>query len=152
MGEKIEKILVVTIINHTYILDKVMEHFTEVEFRSSWAKKMKKEIMRIYEQFYIGGEYQKGKEAIQELGNDIASIERDVKMHAKFVGKSEKSEVSEDDVISGWYTFFERYKSAPAIAEDLHAASVSLQSSFSEGDWQRLKALKNSTLLDKSKM
>lgn len=152
VGEKIEKILVVTIINHPYILDKVMEHFTEVEFRSSWAKKMKKEIMRIYEQFYIGGEYQNGKEAIQELGKDIASIERDVKMHAKFVGKSEKSEVSEDDVISGWYTFFEKHKSVPAIAKDLHAASVSLQSSFSEGDWQRLKALKNSTLLDKSKM
>lgn len=150
--EKTEKILVVTIINHPYIIDKVIENFAEIEFGSSWARKMKTEIMRIYDEFYVPGEPQKGEEAISELGKNLASIERDIEIHAKFVGKFEKNGVSEEEVISGWYAFFEKYKSAPAMAEDLHAASVSLQSSFSESDWQRLKALKNGMLQAKSKI
>lgn len=150
--EKTEKILVVTIINHPYIIDRVIEHFAEIELSSSWAREMKAEIMRIYGQFYVSGERQKGEKAILELGKDAVVVERDIEIHAKFVGKFEKNGVPEEDVISGWYAFFEKCKSAPAMAEDLHAASLSLQSSFSESNWQRLKALKSNVLQTKNKI
>lgn len=150
--EKTEKILVVTIINHPYIIDRIIESLAEIEFTSQWAQKMKKEIMRIYDQFYIAGESQEGAEAIEELSKNIAPIEREIEIHAKFVGKFEKNGVPEEDVLSGWYAFFEKRRSTPAMAEDLHAASVSLQSSFSENDWQRFKALKNSVLRARNKV
>ncbi len=142
--EKIEKILVVTIINHPYIIDRVIEDFTKLEFTSSAMIKLKEEILRIYDAYHMSGKVEEGNRVISELEKDISDVEKDIEIHAKFVGKNESSE---DKILSGWNSFFEKYLSVPMITEDLHKASISLQSTFSESDWQRLKALKNSTLL-----
>ena len=142
--EKIEKILVVTIINHPYIIDRVIEDFTKLEFTSSAMIKLKEEILRIYDAYHMAGKVEEGNRVISELEKDISDVEKDIEIHAKFVGKNESSE---DKILSGWNSFFEKYLSVPMITEDLHKASISLQSTFSESDWQRLKALKNSTLL-----
>ena len=142
--EKIEKILVVTIINHPYIIDRVIEDFTKLEFTSSAMIKLKEEILRIYDVYHMAGKVEEGNRVISELEKDISDVEKDIEIHAKFVGKNESSE---DKILSGWNSFFEKYLSVPMITEDLHKASISLQSTFSESDWQRLKALKNSTLL-----
>ena len=144
--EKIEKILVVTIINHPYIIDRVIEDFTKLEFSSSAMIKLKEEILRIYDTYHMAGEIEKGNEEISGLRKNISDIERDIEIHAKFLGKNG---ASEDEILSEWNSFFEKYLSEPMITEDLHKASISLQSTFSESDWQRLKALKNSTLLAK---
>lgn len=144
--EKIEKILVVTIINHPYIIDRVIEDFTKLEFASSAMIKLKEEILRIYDTYHMAGEIEKGNEEISGLRKNISDIERDIEIHAKFLGKNG---ASEDEILSEWNSFFEKYLSEPMITEDLHKASISLQSTFSESDWQRLKALKNSTLLAK---
>ena len=142
--EKIEKILVVTIINHPYIIDRVAEDFAKLEFSSISMRKLGKRILEIYETYYVVGKNTEGNEEISKLEADIADIEKDVEIHAKFAGKNV---VSEDEVLTEWNSFFEKYLSDPIVAEDLHKASVSLQSSFSESDWQRLKALKSSALL-----
>jgi DNA primase len=142
--EKIEKILVVTIINHPYIIDRVIEDFTKLEFASSAMIKLKEEILRIYDAYHMAGKVEEGNRVISELEKNISDIEKDIEIHAKFAGKNESSE---DKILSGWNSFFEKYLSVPMITEDLHKASISLQSTFSESDWQRLKALKNSTLL-----
>lgn len=142
--EKIEKILVVTIINHPYIIDRVIEDFTKLEFTSSAMIKLKEEILRIYDAYHMSGKVEEGNRVISELEKNISDIEKDIEIHAKFAGKNESSE---DKILSGWNSFFEKYLSVPMITEDLHKASISLQSTFSESDWQRLKALKNSTLL-----
>lgn len=143
--EKIEKILVVTIINHPYIIDKVVEDFSKIEFSNVYMKKLGKQILEIYQTYYVAGKNTEGDERIRKLEADIADIEKDVEIHARFAGKKA---VSEDEVLAEWNSFFEKYLSDPIIAEDLHKASVSLQSNFSESDWQRLKALKMQCLID----
>lgn len=155
--EKIEKILIVTVINHPYIIDRVIEDFLKLEFSSSWGRKMKEEILHLYDQYYVTGEVENGAEAIAALRKKIANVEKEIEIHAKFVksnnennGKDVQEKVIEE-IVNGWNSFFEKYLSDPAMQEDLQRASVSLQSSFSESDWQRLKALKNNMLFSKTK-
>lgn len=144
MKEKIEKILVVTIIKHPYIIDRIIEEFTKLDFRSPSMVKLKNDILNIYNKYYVSGEYEAGQGAIRGLVKFVADAEADISVHAKFLLKED---VSEDDVVSGWLAFSEKYLSGPAMAEDLHNAAVSLRSDFSESNWNRLKALKKSTLL-----
>jgi len=143
--EKFEKIFVVTILNHPYILDKVIEDFVKIEMNASKTKTLQKKIVDCYENFSNNeDEYIR---RMREIKQDILSIENDVVLHAKFA-----SEESSDDVaLQGWNDAIGNFLAQPNLSQDLQSAVSSLQSSFSEDDWLRLKALKKEDIFVKNK-
>ncbi len=143
--EKIEKILLVTIINHPYILDKVIESFAKIEFSIEVRQKIKNKILDFYGKYFVNGEHDKYIEVVKSLEKEVTDFANDIELHANFVGKN----ADDEDVIDGWNKFYEEYFSGPIIAEDLQSASSSLKFSFSDDDWQRLKALKKESLSKK---
>lgn len=143
--EKIEQILVVTIINHPYIIDEVVEDFAKLEFNVPLMRKLKDEILRAYGAYYVEEKNEKaGEEAISELRKAILDIEKNVKIYTKITGRNITEKKT---IISEWSLFLKKYLSIPTMIEDLHNASVRLQSNFSEDNWRKLKALKNNLLL-----
>ena len=140
--EKTEKILLVAIINHPYILDKVVENFAKIEFSLDAMREIKNIILDFYGKYFIMGENEKYSKAIANLEKEVADFAESVELHAKFVGKK----VADEEVIDGWNKLCEKYFADPVIAEDLQKASSSLKFSFSDDDWQRLKALKKESL------
>lgn len=137
--EKIEKILVVTLINHPYIIGKVMEDFVKLEFENAEMRALKEMVLKNYTSFFQN-DSPSFLESMLQLQNMVDKDFRDVEMHARFVGR----DASDDDAVSGWSGLLRKYLSRPLINKDLRKAAADFV--FSEDSWQRLKALKNETL------
>lgn len=143
--EKFEKILVVSLINHPYILDRVIESFTNINFRFPETRKLKSELLECYTKFFVNNKSEEFRTAMEKLKTKIAESLDEIIIHANFVDEN----VNDDDVFEGWTKVYEQYSLRPEVKKDLQNASSSLKSSFSESDWQRLKSLKKESLLMK---
>ena len=144
--EKIEKIFLVTVVNHPYIIDRLIETLVSLDFTHEPRKKVKEKILDAYNDYFTIGEKEKYAMEIEKLRSDISDFAKNITQYASFA--SEKS--SDDDAAHGCLDTCERFLSDSAIAEDLQYASNSLKSSFSDDDWRRLKALKKEVLLKKN--
>jgi hypothetical protein len=71
----------------------------------------------------------------------------DIELHAKFLSEN----ASDDEAVEGWFRLMNKYYAEPMIAVDLQMAASSLESSFSENDWRRLKALKQEAISNRTK-
>lgn len=143
--KKFEKIFVVTILNHPYIIDNVLENFVNIECEDIEVQKLKKKILDTYEACVSDTE--RFVAAIENIRLDNIGIDHDIVLHAKFAGQN----VSDEEASCGWIQLWDRYVSMPSIAADLQKATSSLKSSFSEVDWQRLKALKKESVSNRGK-
>jgi DNA primase len=136
-GEKIEKIFIVTLLNHPYIIDRVVESFTKLEFGNPEMRELKNRILDCYWDC-LNGDREKYVETIATLKNAVHSDLKSVELHAAFANEK----ASDEDALNGWFKMIDRYHSDPMVAVDLQTAVSSLKSTFSENDWLRLKALK----------
>ncbi|MDR1362153.1 MAG: DNA primase [Holosporaceae bacterium] len=144
---KMEKILVVTLINHPHIIDRVSEDFVKLKFCDGVMENLKNNILECYGTHYLNGELGKYEAAMLELGLGLGlekQLREDIELHAMFASH----DASDDEALEGWGRAYERYFSHSGIKEDLQKASQSLELTFAEGDWKRLKALKKEMLLD----
>lgn len=137
--EKIEKILVVTLVNHPYIIGKVMEDFMKLEFKNAEMRVLKERILRNYMDF-SEEDSSKFLKSVLKLQDIVDQKFGDIETHADFVGKK----VSDDAALEGWSKLLRRYLSDPLLDEDLQRVSKSFV--FSEDNWQRLRTLKNEVL------
>ncbi len=137
--EKIEKILVVTLINHPYIIDRVMEDFVKLEFENTEMQILKEKILESYVNFAEGNP-EKFIDSMERLRDVIGKDLEGVVMHASFVNRN----VADDEAFSGWSELLKKYLSEPLLIKDLQRASSDFV--FAESNWQRLKALKNEVL------
>ncbi len=137
--EKIEKILVVTLINHPYIIDRVMEDFVKLEFENTEMKVLKEKILKNYADFAEEAP-QKFVESMERLQDIVSENFKDVAMHASFADRG----VADDVVFAGWSELLKKHLSEPLLVRDLQKASSDFV--FSEDSWLRLKALKNEVL------
>jgi hypothetical protein len=81
------------------------------------------------------------------LKKDLESDMKYAELHAKFSRES----ATNDEAAKGWLELVDRYYCDPAIIADLQIAASSLESSFSEDNWRRLKALKQEAISRLSK-
>jgi len=137
--EKIEKILVVTLINHPYIIDRVMEDFVKLEFENTEMRVLKEKILENYTNFFEDGS-PNFLESMLQLQDVVGRDFKYVEMHARFADKDADGE----EAVSGWSELLKKYLSRPLITKDLQKAADDFE--FSEDSWQRLKALKNEML------
>lgn len=143
--EKFEKIFIVTIINHPYIIDMVIEDFVKLEMKGSQAKELQKKIINFYELIVNDkAEYEK---KMQSLKKEILEMEDEVILHAKFASENSPDSVA----LEGWNNAMNSFLARPVLTRDLQNATSSLESSFSEDDWLRLKALKREDIVVKQK-
>ncbi|MCR5225089.1 MAG: DNA primase [Alphaproteobacteria bacterium] len=143
--KKIEKIFVVTILNHPYIIDSIWENLVSANFEDFELRELKNQIVDIYEENKDSLENYVAK--IKQIREEKADLSEDVKLHAVFTN----TETSDDEALKRWLELWERYSTAPSVTLDLQNAASSLKSSFSETDWQRLKALKKEAILNQRK-
>ncbi|MDR2067737.1 MAG: DNA primase [Holosporaceae bacterium] len=141
--KKIEKIFIVTIINHPYIMDKIVESFVKIEFGDFHMRELKKRILNHYDVYLSNSDSAKYLAAMREMKMDID----DIALHASFA----QSSVSDEEAVEGWSKLWARYNMDPLIMADLQAASSNLKSTFSENDWQRLKALKSEAIQNRGR-
>lgn len=145
--EKTEKILIVTLINHPYIIDRFIESFIKIEFKNAYMSKLKNKIVDIYSSYFaVNNEVY--IEEMKKFRDNIFDLINEVTLYANF--SSEK--INDDDALDRCYKIYEKYLSDSAIAVDLQNASISLESSFSEDNWRRLKALKKESLFNNHKI
>jgi DNA primase len=146
--DKIEKILLVAIINHPYILDSTVEDFAKIEFCNLLMNDIKKSILESYNKYFIIGESDRFCEEIKELEESTIGMFNEVSIHAGFLSKG----VSDDEALSGWYEVYEKYFSHSEVLKDLQKVSSDFVTSFSNESWRRFKALKNESIItNKSK-
>lgn len=144
--EKFEKIFLVTVLNHPYILDVVIEDFVKIEMKISQTRSLQRRIIECYN--IAGTDRELYVQKMQQLRHEFEQMEKDVVLHAKFAMESSSDEVA----IAGWNDALNSFLAQPGLAQDLQTAVSSLQSSFSEDDWQRLKALKQEDIKGKWKI
>ncbi|MBO7537584.1 MAG: DNA primase [Alphaproteobacteria bacterium] len=137
--EKIEKILVVTLINHPYIIDRVAEDFIKLEFENTEMKVLKDKILKNYADFAEESP-EKFVESVIRLQDIVDENFGDIAMHANFADKN----VADDIAFAGWSELLKRHLSEPLLDRDLQKASSNFV--FSEDSWQKLKALKSEVL------
>lgn len=137
--EKIEKILVVTLINHPYIIDRVAEDFIKLEFENTEMKVLKDKILKNYADFAEESP-EKFVESVIRLQDAVDENFGDIAMHANFADKN----VADDIAFAGWSELLKRHLSEPLLDRDLQKASSNFV--FSEDSWQKLKALKSEVL------
>jgi hypothetical protein len=87
---------------------------------------------------YQNGETEKYVAAILALKKEVDMDVKDAELHARFSGENS----TDEEAAEGWFKLMDKYLSEPIVAADLQTAASSLKSTFSESDWQRLKALK----------
>lgn len=143
--EKFEKIFIVTIVNHPYIIDIVIEDFVKLEMRNAETRKLQKKIVGFYE--LITKDKKKYEQKMLSLKSEIKSMENDVILHAKFASENSSDEIA----LEGWNNAMNSFSARPVLTRDLQSAVSSLKSSFSEDDWLRLKALKREDIFVKRK-
>ncbi|MDR3187253.1 MAG: DNA primase, partial [Holosporaceae bacterium] len=129
--KKLEKIFIVTIINHPYIMDKVVENFVRIEYGDFRMRELKKRILDCYNEYLANNDSTEYLAAMRGMKMDT----NDVALHAGF----SLSDASDDEAVEGWMKLWGRYNMDPLIMTDLQSASSNLKSSFSEDDWQRLR-------------
>ncbi|MDR2268326.1 MAG: toprim domain-containing protein, partial [Holosporaceae bacterium] len=139
---KIEKILIVTLINHPHIIDRVVEDLVKLEFKDAIMGNLKSNMLEYYGTHYLNGESEKYAMLVQNLMEVLKEPLRDIELHANFIGV----DASDDEALAGWRRTYGKYYSDFGIREDLQNAAHRLESSFTESDWQRLKALKKEVL------
>ncbi|MDR3179844.1 MAG: DNA primase [Holosporaceae bacterium] len=144
--EKIEKIIIVTLLNHPYIIDRIVEHLVKLELSNSDMHNLKNTILEYYDMYYLKEEQKKYAESVSALTQKLDDIKA-IELHAPFSNKN----TTDDEAIKGWYDVCNRYSFDPALKADLQNATTRLESTFSYDDWQRLKALKKETLLSNIK-
>ncbi|MDR1983041.1 MAG: DNA primase [Holosporaceae bacterium] len=144
--EKLEKIFIVTIINHPYIISKVIESFVNLEFNNFQMKKLKERILNCYD-IYLSGSADKYESTIAELKSDAVAYLMDIELHARFSNEN----ATDDEAVEGWFRLMDKYHTEPMVTADLQMAVSSLKSSFSENDWRRLKALKREAISNRTK-
>ncbi|MDR0968264.1 MAG: DNA primase [Holosporaceae bacterium] len=140
--EKIEKIFVATALNHPYIIDKIAENFIGLELKDFQMRKIKDKIFEAYNNYRLKGEADKYVEAIALLKNEFAAEVKDAGLRVKF----SRETASDEEAEKGWLKLMDKYLIDPLVAADLQNAAFSLESTFSESDWQRLKALKQEVI------
>ncbi|MDR3155535.1 MAG: DNA primase [Holosporaceae bacterium] len=138
MRNTMEKILIVTIINHPYIIDEVIENFAQINFATADLRTQQGKIMECYGKYLANGDRKTYFEHMLILQNNIADFSRNIEIHAKFIGKNSP----EEEVINGWHELFRKYSTDLVMIEDLQNATARLKSTFSDNDWLRLKALR----------
>lgn len=143
--DKLEKILVVTLINHPYIVGKVMEDLVGLELKSLQLSELLQKVIECYDQYYEDKII--FSEKIKEMKSDVSEFENDIKLHANFIAPDSVDE----SAYSGWKKVLEQYSLIPAVQRDLQAASSSLEACFSKDNWERLKALKKEEILNRSR-
>lgn len=143
--EKFEKIFVVTIVNHPYMIDRVIEDFVKLEMQGSKTKELQRKIIDFYE--LIARDKEEYVRKMQSLKGEVKVMESEVVLHAKFTSESSSDEVA----FEGWSNAMNSFLAQPTLALDLQNAASSLECSFSEDDWQRLKALKKEDIFVKQK-
>ena len=141
--KKLEKIFIVTIINHPYIMDKVVENFVKIEFDDFYMCELKKRILENYSRYVVDNDSEKYTVSMRNIEVDT----KDITLHAGFSRLS----VSDEEALEGWLKLWNRYNIDPLIMADLQMASSNLKSTFSENDWQRLKTLKKESIHNKTK-
>ncbi len=144
--EKIEKILVVTLLNHPYIMDRVSESFVKLEFANEEMCILKDCIINSYDEF-AAENFDEFVTKMTLLRDDNADRFADIRFEAKFSDPTS----SDEEAMIGWNQLMKKYLTEPQIHEDLQKATSSLKCSFSEDDWQRLKALKTEMISDRKK-
>ena len=144
-NDKLEKILVVTLINHPYIVGRVIEDLVELELKNGQLSELLQKIVDCYGQF--SEDKEAFSEKIDEMKNCVSAFENDIKLHANF------SALNSDDesAYSGWKKVLEQYSLIPAVKRDLQEASSSLEACFSKDNWERLKALKKEEILNRNR-
>ncbi|MDR0677832.1 MAG: DNA primase [Holosporaceae bacterium] len=131
--KKIEKIFIVTILNHPHIINKVIESFVKLEFGDLQMQQFKKRILDCYN----------SGSGISELKNEISSQTiKEATLHAGFA----ETTASDEEAIAGWAQLMEKYCTEPNIIKDLQNAASELKLSFSKSEWQRLKTLKQEAI------
>ncbi|MDR2107465.1 MAG: DNA primase [Holosporaceae bacterium] len=147
--KKLEKIFIVTILNHPHITDTVMESFVRLEFEDFRMRKIKNRLLECVERRSNEGEkdHKNREAAIAILKDEMAGDIKETEMHAKF----SREDATDEEAISGFFDLVEKYYSEPLMMRDLQTAVSSLKSSFSENDWQRLKALKQEVISNRIK-
>lgn len=143
--EKFEKIFVVTIVNHPYMIDRVIEDFVKLEMQGSKTKELQRKIIDFYE--LIARDKEEYVRKMQSLKGEVKVMESEVVLHAKFTSEGSSDEVA----FEGWSNAMNSFLAQPNLARDLQNAASSLECSFSEDDWQRLKALKKEDIFVKQK-
>jgi hypothetical protein len=133
-----EKILVVTVINHPYIMDEVVENFAQMDCVAPGLKVLQKKVMEYYGQYLADGDRDMYFNRILLLQKDVADFSDNIGMHAKFAEKNS----SEKEAIDGWQELYRKYSTDSTMIKDLQNAATRLESTFSDNDWMRLKALK----------
>ncbi len=144
--EKIEKIFIVTLLNHPYIIDKVAEDVVRLEFSNIQMRELKDRILQYYTEIGSGNMEKFAEFANNMLAENLVNL-KDVNLHAEFVDK----DVSDEEAIQGWNRLMMKYLSKPQVNNDLQKVISSLESSFSEDDWQKLKALKAEVISERTK-
>ncbi|MDR0753499.1 MAG: DNA primase [Holosporaceae bacterium] len=142
--EKLEKIFIVTIINHPYILERIMESLVKLEFDNLYMQKLKKRVLDCYSRH--GKDMEKCASAVAALKTELTTNMKELELHAKF--SSEKA--TDKEAIEGWFELMDKYCSEPVINADLQAATSNLKSTFSKDNWQRLKALKQEAIYNRT--
>ncbi|MDR3151720.1 MAG: DNA primase [Holosporaceae bacterium] len=144
---KIEKILIVTLINHPHIIDRVVEDLVKLEFKDIVMRNLKDNMLEYYGTYYLNGKSEKYAALACNLAEVLKEQPQDIELHAGFISM----DASDDEALSGWRQIYEKYYSDFGIREDLQNAAHRLESSFTESDWQRLRALKKEVLPDSVK-
>jgi hypothetical protein len=106
-------------------------------------RELKKRILNYYNEYLLNDDSAGYIAAMKEMKMDT----NDVALHAGFA----RSNVSDEEAVEGWLKLWDRYNMDPLIMADLQTASSNLKSTFSEDDWQRLKALKREVIQSRSR-
>lgn len=142
--EKIEKILIVTIINHPYIIDQVVEDFAKIEFHDFRMKKMRDKILKSY-YAYASESKQMFVDQLAELKKSSEDDFKEASLHASFVDMA----ASDEEAANGWFKLLSEYLYKPSLDQDLQKTLSDFN--FSESNWQKLKALKKEALLSRGR-
>ncbi|MDR0555610.1 MAG: DNA primase, partial [Holosporaceae bacterium] len=131
--EKLEKIFIVTILNHPHIISMVIENLARLEPGDFQIRKLKERILDCYEQ---GWETYVATMALLKKEHEADFL--DVELHAKFAC----ADATDEEAAHGWLELVDKYLADPLMIADLQTATSNLKSTFSEDDWQRFRALK----------
>lgn len=140
---RIEKFLIVTLLEHPYIINNVIEKFVEFNFSDPTMEKIKDKMLEVYNNFYDKSNFVEKIEEIKNLG-----ILEDDKLTVSLTQKI----LDDNKIQEAWLAAFEEYFNMPNMRDDLQKAASSLKSTFSHDDWQKFKALKKESVLKNTKL
>lgn len=131
---RLEKIFVVTLVNHPYIIDVLLEDLVKIEFKDKTLQNIIREITNCYQQ----SSESSFSTFIEDVRNDIKKMTDDVIVFARFAGVDS----SDEDALDGARELLRMLHMRPSIKQELRAVSQSLETTLSASDWEKLKSLK----------